>query len=153
VWSDLFTSCFPVKMPYIFLILHLFYLPIPLNLHDLFKVTVMEPFCLLMQLSLTLLPCAGCSKNNHENKLSPCTSSRYMVEWRYSSNYCQLGHRREVSDQLHSPTALLPEKVIVTRWIGDWVGPRASLDVWKRDNVLPLPGIKPDSSDLQGIAY
>jgi len=79
-------------MPYVFLIPHLFYMPIHPKLGDLFTVTVMEKLRLLMQLLLTLLPSAGCSKNNHGNKLSPCTSSRYMVEWRYSSNYCQPGH-------------------------------------------------------------
>jgi len=42
----------------------------------------------------------------------------------------------ELSDQLHAPTALPPW----VRGIGDWVGPRASLDVMaKRRNPINAP--------------
>jgi hypothetical protein len=30
-----------------------------------------------------------------------------------------------------------------THWIGGWVGPRTSLDVVVKRNILPLPGIQP----------
>jgi hypothetical protein len=50
----------------------------------------------------------------------------------------------EVSGQLRAPSALSRGKNFGTRWIGGWVGPRASVDVSeKRKNLFPLPGIEP----------
>jgi hypothetical protein len=40
------------------------------------------------------------------------------------------------------PGRFTPEERSGTHWIGSWVGPRAGLDVWRREN-LPLPGIEP----------
>jgi hypothetical protein len=55
----------------------------------------------------------------------------------------------EVSGQLHAPDALPPEKEPPgTHWIGDWVGPRAGLDVVsKRKIPSPPMGVELRSSD------
>jgi hypothetical protein len=39
-----------------------------------------------------------------------------------------------------------------THWIGDWVGPRASLDVVEKRKFLTLPGLKLPPLALQYIA-
>jgi hypothetical protein len=39
----------------------------------------------------------------------------------------------EVSGQLHALTALPGERAPGTHWIGGWVGPRVSLDTWRRE--------------------
>jgi hypothetical protein len=35
------------------------------------------------------------------------------------------------------------ERAPGTHWIGGWVGPRTSLDVVEKRNIMPLPGIHP----------
>jgi hypothetical protein len=59
-----------------------------------------------------------------------------MGEWRYSSTILDLGIRW--SCQL--PTR---DRSPGSRWIEDWVGPRADLgSTEKRNNILPLPRIE-----------
>jgi hypothetical protein len=45
----------------------------------------------------------------------------------------------EMSDQLHGPTALPPEKKDTgIHWIGGWVGPRVGLDAMAKRKI-PAP--------------
>jgi hypothetical protein len=56
----------------------------------------------------------------------------------------------EVSGLLHASAASLPrERVPITHWIGDWVGPRAVLDAVVKRKVPspPPPGIEPQNPD------
>jgi hypothetical protein len=52
----------------------------------------------------------------------------------YSATYSWPRHYMEVSGQFHAPFALLPGK----DWIGDWVGPRAGLDMESKEKI-PSP--------------
>jgi len=55
----------------------------------------------------------------------------------------------EVSDQLHAPTALPPEKELLVPTGWGLVGPRAGLDaVVKRKIPSPLQDLNPQSSNL-----
>jgi hypothetical protein len=56
----------------------------------------------------------------------------------------------EVSGQIYALVSLPPdERVSDTHWLGDRVGPGATLDaVAKRKICLALPGIEPRSSGL-----
>jgi len=65
------------------------------------------------------------------NSITP----RYMVEWRYSSNYCQPGHLREVSGQLHSPTAFSQKKshcYLLNRRLG---GPQSQFGCFGKETI------------------
>jgi hypothetical protein len=58
----------------------------------------------------------------------------------------------EVSDQLHIPAALPPEKeTSTTFWIRSWVGPRPGLDAVQM-SLLPLPSVESESSTTQPVA-
>jgi hypothetical protein len=49
----------------------------------------------------------------------------------------------EASSQLHTPAALpLGKQPLNTHWTGDWVGPRANLDILEKRKIFPLPGIE-----------
>jgi hypothetical protein len=51
----------------------------------------------------------------------------------------------EASGQLHTP-AILPQKkeLLITHWIGGWVGPKAGLDAVEKKKIsFPLPRIEP----------
>ena len=47
----------------------------------------------------------------------------------------------ELSVQFHAPTSLSPGKDPGTRWMGDWVGRRVGVDVWRREETLALTRI------------
>jgi hypothetical protein len=71
--------------------------------------------------------------------------SRRMGEWRYSSTFLDLGTRWRSFTRW--------ERAPGIHWIGDWVGPRASLDaVEKRQKLVP-PGIEswPSSTEPDSI--
>jgi hypothetical protein len=54
----------------------------------------------------------------------------------------------EVSGQLHAPAALpRGERTRGTHWIGDWMDPRADLDVVEKRKILLVPGIEPRPSN------
>jgi hypothetical protein len=61
----------------------------------------------------------------------------------------------EVSVQLHAPVALTPVKAPGNKWIGNWVGPKASLDVMEKWKFLTLPGFElvPCSQSLYRLRY
>jgi len=60
----------------------------------------------------------------------------------------------EESAELHASSDLLPgEKKPDTHWIGSWVGPRAGLDVFrKQKHLLPLNGIRTPDRLARSIA-
>jgi hypothetical protein len=48
----------------------------------------------------------------------------------------------EVSGQLHVPVALRRGFHLRSHWIGDWMGPRAGLDLIEKTKIMPLPVIE-----------
>jgi len=99
----------------------------------------------VMSFSRTSSPCFHCS--GHEvARLYKVKAKRFSLcfflcwtprhegvlgEWSYSSTHFWPPHYMEVSGQLHTPAALLPEKrVPCIHWIGGWVGTRTGLDRW-----------------------
>jgi len=62
--------------------------------------------------------------------------------------------RCRLSGQLHALAALLPVKELLST-LGDWVGPKAGMDIVVRERVpsLPLPGITSQSSSLKSSHY
>jgi hypothetical protein len=66
----------------------------------------------------------------------------------------------EANRRLHAPAALPPGKAHGTRWIGDWMGSRDSLDAMSREYFSPLAGIElgildrpARSPSLYGLSY
>jgi hypothetical protein len=58
----------------------------------------------------------------------------------------------EVKGQHHAPTAMSSDKNPSTYWIGDWVDPRADLDVLEKiETLLPPPGLEPGPPSLVAL--
>jgi hypothetical protein len=90
----------------------------------------------------------GMHARAHTHKAQPLQAMEMQGERRYRSySFLTLGLDGDQWSASRPGHALAPgERTPGTHWTAGWVGPRASLDTEARGkNLLPLPGIEPQS--------
>jgi hypothetical protein len=79
----------------------------------------------------------------HIGKVAPVHSAKSYSERRYSANHSYpLPALNGGEWSVHGPTSLPKRKELPLPITGDWLGPRACLDVLEMREVLPLPVIE-----------